>query len=196
MRKPGRVGFGVPKICAPSDAVDGLGAKLSREPVQDLLAGPEQYIVTLPDMGENVAEIFEPMRCAHDVGVHDQRHDPGGTGRIIVELVELIDRAVVVFAGPVMLDQHHRNVVALLRVGDIDDRPRARLEQHGFVIEHPVAEVFVTFFGQEVWGLPGFGETGAEPAARILAGGRIGRPIARPRARTSPPPRWDRRPPR
>src|SRR5215467_11235478 len=52
------------------------GRPLRRVPVEDLLAGPEQRVTMLADMGEDVAEIFEPVRRPHDVGVHHQCHDP------------------------------------------------------------------------------------------------------------------------
>ena len=38
-------------------------------PVEDLLASPEQNAGMLLDVGNGVAEIFQPMRRSHDVGV-------------------------------------------------------------------------------------------------------------------------------
>jgi hypothetical protein len=63
-------------------------------------------------------------RCGapSDVGVHHQCHDPGGLGSIVIALLELVNRAIVVFAGLMMLDQHHRHIVAFLHVREIDDR--------------------------------------------------------------------------
>jgi hypothetical protein len=79
-------------------------------------------------VGEGGAEVFQPMRRAHDVGVRDQRHDAGRARRVAVQLLELVDRPVVVFAGLVVLDQHHRDVVAFLRVRNADDRLGPGLE--------------------------------------------------------------------
>src|SRR6185437_13762853 len=81
---------------------------LGKEPVEDLGAGPEYGSRMRRGMGERGAEIFEPVRRAHDVGVDDERHHASGCLGIGVELVELVDRAVAVLARLVMLDQHHR----------------------------------------------------------------------------------------
>ena len=73
--------------------------------------------------------MFEAVRRAHDVGVHHQRHDASRARRVTVELFELIDRPVIILAGLVMLDQHHRDVVAFLRIGDADGlRQQASVE--------------------------------------------------------------------
>src|SRR6266851_4761509 len=123
---------------------------LREVPVEDLLAGPEQDAGVLLDMGERAAEIFEAVRRAHDVGVHDQGHDPGRVARIGVELVELVAGAVAILARLVMLDQHHRDIVAFLRIGEIDDRLGARRQHHRLVVEHPVADIIVALLGEEV----------------------------------------------
>ena len=133
-------------------------------------AGPEQHVRLAPDVLENPAEVFQPVRRAHDVGVHDQRHHPRAALGIGVDLLELIHRAVVVFRRLVMLDQHHRHVVAFLGVGNVDDRLAPRLQPHRLVVQHPVGDVVVAVFLQEIRRLPGFGQAGPEPAARRLAG--------------------------
>jgi hypothetical protein len=66
----------------------------------------EQHVAPVADAGEQVAQIFEPVWRAHDVRVDDQRHDPRRLRRVLVELLELVDRPIVVFAGLVMLDHH------------------------------------------------------------------------------------------
>ena len=68
-----------------------------------------------------------------------------------------------------MLDQHHRDVIALLGVGDVHDRLGARLQQDRLVVQNPVADVVVAGLDEEVGRVPGFGQAGAEPAARTLA---------------------------
>jgi hypothetical protein len=67
---------------------------------------------------ERLAEIPQSMPDAHDVGVHDQRHDARRFLGVGVELLELIDGAVAIFGRLVVLNQHHRDVVALLRIGN------------------------------------------------------------------------------
>ena len=49
-------------------------------------------------MLERFAEVAHPMRGAHDVRVHHQRHDPRRLLRIGVQLFELIDGTVPIFA--------------------------------------------------------------------------------------------------
>src|SRR5215475_744206 len=80
-----------------------LGADLEI-PVEDLLAGPEQHVALPADRLEDAAEIFGPVRCAHDVGMHRNRHDAGGALGVGVDLFELIDSAVVEFRRLVVLD--------------------------------------------------------------------------------------------
>src|SRR5438034_9488345 len=81
-------------------------ALLRQIPVEDLLAGREQDVLVPPDMGESIADIFQPVRRAHDVGVDDERHDSGRMARIGIKLLKLVDRTVVILARLVMLDQH------------------------------------------------------------------------------------------
>src|SRR5579863_2060000 len=66
-------------------------------PVEDLFAGHKGDVRLLPDRLENAAEIFGAVRSAHDVGMDHERHDAGGLGSIGVNLLELINRPVVIF---------------------------------------------------------------------------------------------------
>src|SRR5262245_738669 len=83
-------------------------------PVEDLLARPEDDAWSRLNVFERLAEVAESMSDTHDVGVNDQRHDARRFLRVGIELFELIDRAVPIFRRSVMLDQHHRDVVAFL----------------------------------------------------------------------------------
>src|SRR5437016_3012462 len=89
-------------------------------PIEDLLSRPEDDAGTRLNVLKCLAEIAEPMPGAHDVGVDDERHHARGRLRVCMELFELIDRAVAILGCLVMLNQHHRDVVALLRVGHAD----------------------------------------------------------------------------
>src|ERR1019366_4535162 len=73
-------------------------------PVQDLFSRHERDVRLLPDLLEDAAEISRAMRRAHDVGMDHERHDAGGIGGIVVDLLELIDGAIVIFRCLVMLD--------------------------------------------------------------------------------------------
>ena len=99
-----------------------------------------------------------------------QRHDAGRIGGIVVDLLELVDRALGIFRTLVMLDRDHGDVVDFLRVGHVDDRLAARLQPDRLIVEHPIGDVIVAFFGQDIGRLPGFGEARSEPAARRHAG--------------------------
>src|SRR3954453_2083681 len=65
-------------------------------PVVDLRAGPEQHVRLLADVLEDLAEIFQPMRRPHDVGVHHQGLYPGAVLGVGIYLLELIHGAVVI----------------------------------------------------------------------------------------------------
>src|SRR5580698_2057572 len=67
------------------------GAKV---PVEDLLACPEQYVLSLADVLDRLAEIFHAVRRAHDVGMDRERHHARRICGVSVNLFELIDRAV------------------------------------------------------------------------------------------------------
>src|SRR5580698_3645973 len=143
----------------------------TEEPVENLLAGPEQDVLFLADVLDDLAEIFYAMRRAHDVGMDRDRHHAGRVGGIGIDLLELVERAVGIFRRLVVLDQHHGDVVAFLRIGHVHDRLAAGFQPYRLIVEHPVGDIVVAFLDQEIGRLPGFGEAGAEPAARRLAGG-------------------------
>src|SRR6185437_11963485 len=66
-----------------------LGADLE-VPVENLRAVPEQNIFLLADLLEDLAEVFHPVRRAHDVGVNRKRHHAGAVLRVFIYLLELI----------------------------------------------------------------------------------------------------------
>ena len=68
-----------------------------------------------------------------------------------------------------MLYQHHRDVVAFLRVRNVNNGTAARFQYSRLVVQHPVADVVVAFFGQDVGRVPRLGQAGSEPAARTFA---------------------------
>jgi hypothetical protein len=92
-------------------------------PVGDLSTDQEQYITLAANDLDHPTEIFQPVRRPHDVRMYRQRHD---AHRIGVNLFELIERAVAIFRRLMMLDEHHGNVITLLRVRYTQDRFGAR----------------------------------------------------------------------
>src|SRR5262245_6429055 len=139
-------------------------------PVRDLRAGPEQDVPLLADLLVDLAEIFGAMRRTHDVGMHRDRHHARRAFGVLVDLLELVHGALVELARLVMLDQHHRDVVAFLRVGNVENRLAARLHPYRLVVEHPVGDVIVAFLGKNIRRFPCFGESRPEPAAWTLTG--------------------------
>src|ERR1041384_2496374 len=55
-------------------------------PVVNLRAGPKQHVRLLADALEDFAEIFQPVRRAHDVGMNHQRHHPRAVFGVSVNL--------------------------------------------------------------------------------------------------------------
>ena len=70
-----------------------------------------------------------------------------------------------------MLNQHHGDVVAFLRVGQVEDRLASGLEPDRLIVEHSVGDIVVALFDREIGRFPGFRQSRAEPAARRLASG-------------------------
>src|ERR1700760_1494438 len=103
-------------------------------PVEDLFTGHEGHVRLLPDHLDDTAEIFGAMRRPHDVGMEDERHDARGVRRVLIDLLELVERAILIFGRLVMLDQHHGDVVALLRIGNVDDRRRLGLQPYWLIV--------------------------------------------------------------
>src|SRR5580658_409743 len=83
--------------CAASVRVSGFLTEFSRcprsgaeEPIENLLAGPEQDVLFLADVLDDLAEIFYAMRRAHDVGMDRDCHHARRVGGIGVDLLELV----------------------------------------------------------------------------------------------------------
>src|SRR5665811_1266879 len=75
-----------------------------------------------------------------------------------------------------MLALKYRFVVDLVAIGHGDELPAA-LEAHhiGLVIIGPVADIFATFGRKQVGSIPGFLQTGTEPAGRTRTGRALDR---------------------
>src|SRR5262245_51938228 len=110
-----------PRTCVSLSAISrplGIG---SRIPIRDPFAGPEEDIAARMDVLQRFAEVAHTVRRTHDIGVHDERHDARRTCRIFIDLFELVDRARAIFCGRMMLDQHHRHVIAFLRIRNTEN---------------------------------------------------------------------------
>src|SRR5436309_851823 len=69
-----------------------------------------------------------------------------------------------------MLNRHHRHIVAFLRVRDIQNAPGARRKANRLVVEYPVADVLIALFRQNVGCIPGLSKSRPEPTSRTAAG--------------------------
>src|SRR5262249_24215716 len=131
---PSAFATGGPRVLKPErgtgsgrNSCTGRGLKpepraLGLVPLKDLRTGPKQCAARSLDVLDGASEIFEALRRTHDVGVHHEGHHARRVAGVMGELRELINGAVGVFGRLVMLDEHHGNVVAFLRVGYVDDR--------------------------------------------------------------------------
>ncbi len=63
-----------------------------------------------------------------------------------------------------------RQIVDLDRIGHRQDRPGAGAQPDRLIVEPPIHHIAVAGFLQKVGGHPALGETGAEPAFRLLPG--------------------------
>src|SRR5690348_2720279 len=69
-----------------------------------------------------------------------------------------------------VLNQHHRDVVAFLRIGDADKRFAVRPKTYGLIVQNPISDIIEAFFGKNVRGVPGLGEPRPEPTSRRTSG--------------------------
>ena len=70
-------------VVRPADLKNGPDLGLLRPmPVEDFFARPEHHVAIGADVGKGGAEVFQAVRRAHNVGVHDQGHDSGRVRRV------------------------------------------------------------------------------------------------------------------
>src|SRR3974377_1902656 len=110
-------------------ASDGARSGRGAVPIEYVFPRPGKGVRAGCDVGDRLAEVGEAGWGAHDVGVNDERHDAHAIIGIAEQLLELVDRPIAVFASLVVLDQHHRHVVALLGIGNAEDWAGARLQR-------------------------------------------------------------------
>ena len=112
------------------------------------------------------------MRCGWpaDIGVDRDRHDFRPLGAFAVEPLEAVDAALREIGRFMMLDEHHRDVVELDRVGQGDERAVRGADFRRLVVIDPVADVFDAGGGEQVRRVLGLGQARPEPADRPLAG--------------------------
>src|SRR5215471_5634166 len=94
----------------------GISPACRNIPIENALAGPKRDVAVLADMSNGIAEIAQAVRHSHDVGMDNERHHARRAPGILVDLIELVDGALTIFDRCMVLDQHHRDVVAFLRV--------------------------------------------------------------------------------
>ena len=93
-----------------------------------------------------------------------------GLAAVGVQRIELIDhRAQILLAG-VSLAGEERDVVDFVAVGNREHFSRLDLHRIWLVVVVPVAAIMHAFLGENVEGVVGFDQPGAEPAARPFPG--------------------------
>src|SRR5438132_174338 len=65
-----------------------------------------------------------------------------------------------------MLNQNHCHIVALLCVRDAHKWPCGGLQHDGLIVEDPITNVVISFFGENIRRVPGFGQARTEPSSR------------------------------
>ena len=118
------------------------------EPIEDFLTVPGDDARLRQDIFQRAADIFDAMGRAADVGMHGQGHDAYIIGAFLIQAVKIIAGPFLVDFRFVILDHLLGDVVDFVIVGQGDDRPVGGLDGHRLIVEHPVADVFDTGFGQ------------------------------------------------
>src|SRR6266508_6092822 len=142
---------------------------LSEIPIEDLGAVPSDHAIPSQNLFEGALHMPDAVRHAGKIGVAGDRHDLRALGRLLVQTIEVVERAPIHHLGGVMLKRHHDDVVELEIVGERDNRTVRRLERDRFVVEHPITDIFDPGLGEVVESVVGLGEPRTEPAARSLA---------------------------
>src|SRR6516162_3590198 len=136
----------------------------------DLLAGRKPHTGMRADLTERIVEPGDAVRDADQIGVQADRHDPARLRTLVIEGVELAADHLLEFADRAVAVVEVRRVVDLVGIRDRDQPLAADVHPIGLVVINPVGDVEATLLSEEVEGVPGLGEPGAEPAGRFLAG--------------------------
>ena len=99
-----------------------------------------------------------------------QRHDFRALLALGIKPVELIDGAPHQIFALMMLDDHHRDVVELERIGQGEQGPVGGADDGRLVVIDPVADIFDAGAGEDFRRVEGFRQPGTEPAERPFAG--------------------------
>ena len=91
-------------------------------------------------------------------------HDPRLLAAIVVERIELVDHRPEILLAGVAFADIERNVVDLIAVGDRKHLPRFHFHRIGLIVIVPVPAIVHTLFGENIEGVVGLDQSGAEPA--------------------------------
>src|SRR3954451_19952655 len=138
--------------------------------VYDLAAGRKPHPLVLLHVGYGALQISDAQRLTGDHGMQRHPHHARVLAAIGVEDVELVDhRAQVLLAGIAFADIE-RDVVDLVAVGDRKYLSRLHFHRVWLIVVVPVAAIDHSLLGEDVERVVGLDQSGAEPAARPLAG--------------------------
>src|SRR5882762_6136363 len=138
---------------------------------RDLGAGRAPYPFAPENMLERRVERADAVRHAAQVRMQGDRHDAPGFGAFFVENVELPHDHVAELLRRAVALLERGFVVDLRAVGHGHEPPSAlQLHHIGLIVVHPVAHVLAAFGGEKFECVPGFLQSGPEPADRSRAG--------------------------
>src|SRR5918911_1660261 len=98
-------------------------AALGEKPVEDVLAVGNVNAGLRRAVLEGLAHVLYAMWRTAQVRMHRERHDARVLLALLVQAIELVDRAAQESIGFMLLDRHQRDVVHLEVVRQSDDRP-------------------------------------------------------------------------
>ncbi len=138
--------------------------------IRDRAGGGEPDVVArLLDVAEGAAERAQPEGLAHDERVQRDAEHQGLLAGLPDHLVVIGDDHVGESLGSAMVENDHRDVVHLVRVGEAEDAALAGADPDGLVVHRPVENVAVAGLLQQVGRRVARIDSRAEPSRGLLA---------------------------
>ena len=128
------------------------------------------HVLVTQDVVIERFEIADTVRCAGEIGVDGDRHHARNRRPFLIEAVKVVAAPAEDFVGRLQLDRRHHHIVDFDRVGNGNQLAGLGLDAYRLIVEHPVGDVFDPGGSEQVGGVVSFGDAGAFPAARRLAG--------------------------
>src|SRR5205814_215962 len=101
-------------------------------------------------MRQGATEMTQTERLTDDVGVQGDTEHERLPARLLAHFVEVVDNHIGELVGTLSPNRDGRDVVSLLRIGNRQNGPGARLEPNGLIVAAPVEEIAVARFLEEI----------------------------------------------